>query len=101
MLHKIGLSVFEAVDGSAALDLIGAHKDEIDILFLDITLPGASSRQVFEEAKRVRPDLKVIATSAYSEEMAATTLAGKADLFLRKPYRLGDLVDSIRELLSS
>jgi chemotaxis methyl-accepting protein methylase/chemotaxis response regulator CheB/signal transduction histidine kinase len=101
MLQKMGSSVIEAMDGSAALNLIRAHKDHIDILLLDITLPGASSREVFEEAKRLRPGMKVIATSAYSEEMAAATLAGKADRFLRKPYRLSDLADSIRELLSS
>ena len=101
ILQKTGSSVIEAMDGSAALNLIRAHQDDIDILLLDITLPGASSRKVFEEAKRLRPGMKVIATSAYSEEMAAATLAGKADRFLRKPYRLADLVDSIRELLSS
>jgi CheY-like chemotaxis protein len=45
--------------------------------------------------------LSVIATSAYSEQMTTAVLAGKADRFLRKPYRLGNLMDSIRELLSS
>jgi hypothetical protein len=44
MLRRIGLSVIEASDGSAALDLIRAHKERINAVLLDITLPGASSR---------------------------------------------------------
>ena len=71
MLRKKGLSVLEASDGSAALDVIRAQKDDIDVLLMDITLPGASSREVYEEAKRLRPDLPVIVTSANSEEIAA------------------------------
>ena len=46
MLRRDGLSVLEASDGSAALDVIRARKGDIDMLLLDITLPGASSRKV-------------------------------------------------------
>jgi len=101
MLQKNGFSVIEASDGSTALDLIRAHKDDIDVLLLDITLPGASSREVLEEAKRQKPDMTVIVTSAYNEGMAATSLAGSVERFIRKPYRLADLMDMIREILSS
>jgi CheY-like chemotaxis protein len=100
MLRKKGLSVLEARDGSAALDVIRARKDDIDVLLLDITLPGASSREVFDEAKRLRPDLPVIVTSAHSREMAASSLAGRIDYFIRKPFSLGDLIDMIRQTLS-
>ena len=101
MLRKKGLSVLEASDGSAALDVIRARKDEIDVLLLDITLPGASSREVYEEARRLRPDLPVIVTSAKSEEMAAASLATGIERFLRKPFSLGHLTDMIRQILDS
>jgi len=101
MLRKNGFSVIEAADGSVALDLIRAHKDDIDVLFLDITLPGASSREVLEEAMRQKPQMITIATSAYNEGMAATALAGSVEHFIRKPYGLGDLMDMIRKILSS
>jgi two-component system cell cycle sensor histidine kinase/response regulator CckA len=101
MLRKKGLSVLEAGDGSAALDLIRGGKDDIDVLLLDITLPGASSREVYEEAKRLRPDRPVIVTSAHSREVAASSLAGRVDHFIRKPFSLGDLIDLIREALPS
>jgi signal transduction histidine kinase/CheY-like chemotaxis protein len=101
MLRMDGLSVLEASDGSAALDVIRARNGDIDVLLLDITLPGASSRKVYEEAKRLRPDLPVIVTTAKSEEMAAAFLATEIQRFIRKPFRLGDLRDLIRQSLSS
>jgi two-component system cell cycle sensor histidine kinase/response regulator CckA len=101
MLRKKGLSVIQASDGSLALDVIRAHKDHIDVLLLDITLPGASSREIYAEAKRLRPDLPVIVTSAKSEEMAAAALATGMERFLRKPFSFVELLDTIRELLSS
>ena len=101
MLRKNGLSVLEASDGSTALEVIRAQKDDIDVLFMDITIPGASSREVYEEAKRLRPDLPVIVTSAKSEAIAAASLGTGIERFLRKPFSLGDMVDIIRETLSS
>jgi two-component system, cell cycle sensor histidine kinase and response regulator CckA len=101
MLRTEGLSVLEASDGSAALDVIRARKGDIDVLLLDITLPGASSRKVYEEARRLRPGLPVIVTSAKSEGMAAAFLAAGIEHFIRKPFRLGSLSDMIRQVLSS
>ena len=100
MLRKKGFSVIEAGDGSTALNVIRARKDDIDVLLLDITLPGASSRDVYEEAKRLRPDLPVIVTSAKSEGMAATLLGTGIQRFLLKPFSLGDLIKMIREINS-
>jgi two-component system CheB/CheR fusion protein len=100
MLRKKGFSVIEASDGNAALDLLRAHKGEIDVLLLDVTLPGLSSREVLEEGKRLRPDLPVIVTSANSEEMAAAALGGSVEHFIRKPFGLDHLIGLIRESLS-
>ena len=101
MLHKQGFSVIEASDGSVALDLIRALDETLDVLVLDVTLPGASSREVFEEAKRLRPAMPVIVSSANTQEMAAASLAGKVERFIRKPFSLNDLSGLIRETLVS
>jgi len=98
-LLKRGFSVIEAIDGSVAMDLIHAHKNDIDVVLLDVTLPGASSREVFEEALRMRPDLKVIVTSAYSEEKVDAYFSGlRVDHFIRKPFHLDELVRLIGPL---
>jgi PAS domain S-box-containing protein len=100
MLRRVGLSVIEAGDGFSAMDLVRSQGDRINVLFLDITLPGASSSEVFEEARRLRPEMPVIVTSAYSEDTATVSLAGRGDRFIRKPYRLDHLVGLIRGVLA-
>ena len=74
----------------------------MDALLLDVTLPGVSSREVLEEAQRLRPDLEVILTSAYSQESIADTFRGlKLPHFIRKPFHLDDLVSLLRDRLSA
>jgi CheY-like chemotaxis protein len=101
MLHKSGFSVIEAVDGSAALEAIRGRETPIDVLFLDITLPGTTSLEVLEEGERLRPKMSVIVTSAYAEDLAAASLQRRIEFFIRKPYRVGALVDLIRQSLCS
>jgi hypothetical protein len=64
-----------------------------------MTLPGAPSREVFEEAKRLRTATSVIVTSAYSEDVAVEML-GEVERFILKPYRINDLLDLIRQTIS-
>src|SRR5215472_16034632 len=68
-LRMNGFDVFEAADGSLAIDLLRANGSKIDAILLDMTLPGASSREVLAEAANVRPDIRVVLTSAYGQEM--------------------------------
>jgi signal transduction histidine kinase/CheY-like chemotaxis protein len=98
MLRNGGVSVLEAADGTSAIAAIRGDSG-IDVLFLDITLPGASSREVLAEAKRLRPAMRVIVTSAYTEEVAAASLQADVERFIRKPYSLRDLMGLVRQTL--
>jgi two-component system cell cycle sensor histidine kinase/response regulator CckA len=102
MLRTKGLRVLEAIDGPSALELIRADKDAIDVMLLDITLPGMSSREVFEQALRLRPDLKLILTSAYSREKADDHFAGlRVESFVRKPFQITELMRLLQNALST
>ena len=103
LLRKRGYSVIEANDGSSALDVIRTQGDDVDLILLDVTLPGgASSREVFEGAQRTRAGLKVILTSAYGKEDIDAAFAGAGiEHFIRKPFRLADLVALIQHVLSA
>jgi PAS domain S-box-containing protein len=97
-LRKTGCSVLEAVDGSSARELLRAHKDDLDAILLDVTLPGISSREILEEACKMRHDLRVVVTSAYSKETVGASFAGVAvHQFIRKPYRLSDVVRLLQD----
>jgi PAS domain S-box-containing protein len=102
MLCKTGFEVVEAADGSCAIDLLRAHGDKIDVILLDMTIPGATSQEIVAEAANTSAKIRVILTSAYSREMIADGMnAPQIRSFIRKPFQLGDLVKTLRSSLSS
>jgi two-component system, cell cycle sensor histidine kinase and response regulator CckA len=101
MLRKRGLTVIEAVDGRVAIELFRDMASEIDVVLLDMTLPGMSGREVFDAMQEIRPGVKVVITTAYSQETALTSLGGQRALaYIQKPYQFSDLFALLRETLS-
>lgn len=102
VLQRRGFSVIQASNGSSALDAIRDYDDQIGAMLLDVTLPGASSREVFEEAKRLRPGMAVILTSAYGREHATASFDGCAvEYFIRKPFGAEALIALLRDALAA
>jgi CheY-like chemotaxis protein/two-component sensor histidine kinase len=100
MLQRAGFEVLEATNGTVATDILRGNRGQIDLILLDMTIPGASSQEVAAVAAQVRPDLKVVLTSAYGEETArATTSATPTFSFIRKPFQLGVLVQTLQNVL--
>jgi DNA-binding NtrC family response regulator len=101
-LRMNGFDVFEAAHGSLAIDLLRANGGKIDAILLDMTIPGASSREVLAEAAHVRPNIRVVLTSAYGQEMfLGATNGPQISSFIRKPFQLADLVKALRHCLVS
>jgi nitrogen-specific signal transduction histidine kinase/CheY-like chemotaxis protein len=101
-LRRSGFEVLEAANGSAAIDVIRASGSKIDVTLLDLTIPGPSSREVAAEYAAARSGAKIILTSAYSEKLARATLTvPQLSGFIRKPFRLSDLVKTLRNAVSS
>jgi CheY-like chemotaxis protein len=102
MLRHKGFLVLETTNGTGALAVVRGDRNHIDAMLLDVTLPGASTREVLVEAARLRPDLVVILTSAYSWERIQVSFAGlPVTHFIRKPFHIEDLVNLLQETLSS
>jgi len=101
MLRMAGFVVLEASNGTAAINLLRANEGTIDVILLDVTIPGASSHQVLAEAAaQDRKNIKVILTSAYSQEMVTPSFSAPQICgFIRKPFRLQDLVKTLRSAL--
>jgi PAS domain S-box-containing protein len=101
MLLKSGFEVFEATDGSSAIELLRTKGSKIDVVLLDNTIPGAASRDVAAEAVIARRDIRVLLTSAYSEEMIVSTVSSLPQIrgFIRKPFLLTELVQTLRRSL--
>jgi len=98
MLQRVGFAAIGAADGATAIELLRENRSKIGVLLLDMTIPGASSHEVAAEAARTQPNIRVILTSAYSEEALMTSMrASRIHGFIRKPYLLGDLVQALRK----
>jgi len=99
-LAALGFRVLEAGDGAAALAELRAHP-EVDVLYSDLVMPGPlSGLDLARQAQRLYPGLRIVLTSGYSAELAREEEAVAGLPILRKPYRLGDLVHTLREVLS-
>jgi two-component system, cell cycle sensor histidine kinase and response regulator CckA len=94
ILRKAGFSIIEAGEGAAALNLFRANEPEIDVVLLDMTLPGMSGSELLEKMREIRPDIKVVLTSAYNQDRAEATV-GRIHpwKYIQKPYQLRELTD--------
>jgi PAS domain S-box-containing protein len=101
-LKSLGYRVLEASDGTGALALL-RDDESIDLLFTDVVMPGGmTGRQLAEESRRLRPEMKVLFTSGYTQN--SIVHQGKLDHgvhLLSKPYRRDGLARKIRDVLDS
>lgn len=101
-LTSLGYKTVAAPDGKTALDLIAAGQT-FDLLFTDVVIPGGmSGRELADEVARLRPGVKVLYTSGYTDN--AIVHHGKLDdgvLLLTKPYRRNQLAEMIRKALGA
>ena len=101
LLRQQGIRVIEAGDGNAAIEVLRSDAGNIDAILLDLTLPGTPSDEVIAAASQIRPDIKILLTSAYSSRDAAQALAAtQVKGFIRKPYQLSELSRALNELLA-
>jgi PAS domain S-box-containing protein len=103
VLEDHGYRVLEATSGVNALEVWSGHRDEIDLLVTDIVMPGGlSGWELGQRLLRERPELKVLHTSGYSDEMLgeAAALRGTPNL-LEKPFGPIEMLRRIRERLEN
>ena len=99
MLRRGGFSVLTAADGRQAVQLFREHADEIACVLLDLTMPHLDGEQAFAQLRRIRPEVKVVLCSGYSEQEATARFSGKGLAgFLQKPFGMS-LLDKIQELI--
>ncbi|HET9406406.1 MAG TPA: PAS domain S-box protein [Candidatus Sulfotelmatobacter sp.] len=99
-LKAKGYHVLEADNGNAGIETASRHTDKIDLLITDVVMPGLGGRELAQNLLGVRPDLKVLFLSGYTEDAIVnegTLEKGKA--FLQKPFTLQALSRKVREIL--
>ena len=102
LLTRLGFQVLCATDGQHAIHLFRAQAPHIAGIILDLTMPHIDGAQALAELRGIRADVPVIVSSGHSEPEVMHRFAGlKLDGFLRKPYTLEGLRNTLGHLLPS
>jgi CheY-like chemotaxis protein len=101
MMDDVGVRTIVAQNGEEALEMYKAKWSEIDLILLDLSMPGMGGKEAFKKMKAINPRAKVVLTSGYSEsevteELKELGLTG----FIQKPYRYDKLKETILRYLA-
>lgn len=99
-LEDAGYKVIEAVDGKEAIEKFRENKDSIDLLLLDVIMPKINGKGVYEEAKKIKPDVKALFSSGYPADFIHKKGILEEGLnFISKPASPHELLKRIREAI--
>jgi len=100
MLEALGYKVFEARDGTEALDVSSRQNEKLHLLVTDVIMPGMNGRQLFERLRRTMPGLKVLYISGYTDDAILHHGVLEPNTpFLQKPFSSHGLACKVREVL--
>ena len=99
VLRKHGYTVLEARDGEEAQGMAETYQGSIDMLVTDVVMPGLSGSQLAERLLKLRPNVLVLYSSGYSENMTRRSGFEEGLPLLEKPYLPKALLYKVREVL--
>jgi two-component system, cell cycle sensor histidine kinase and response regulator CckA len=100
MLEVLGYKVVIAIDGAMAVQSFQADPDAIDIVVLDVVMPGLSGPEAYSRMAAIRPNLGVVFTTGHTSEVGIlSAMMEQGALVLQKPYDSASLSHMIRNVL--
>jgi len=101
-LQLSGYTVLDAQDGESALEIARTHAGPIHALITDVVMPGLSGRELGERMSDIRPGIKVLYMSGYTDQSAFRNgILDKGAELLQKPFGMSTLASKLREVLSA
>jgi CheY-like chemotaxis protein len=95
-----GFVVLVANDGPEAIDILKRHPGDIALVVLDLSMPGMTGEEVLPQLHRIRPAVKVVVSSGYSEiETMALFQGQRVSGFIQKPYTSVRLAEKVKSTL--
>jgi two-component system, cell cycle sensor histidine kinase and response regulator CckA len=84
----------------AASDVLKRYPANVDLVVLDLSMPGMSGEETLPELRKIRPEVKVFVSSGYSESEAMTMFRGqRVSGFVQKPYTSAALAEKVKRAL--
>jgi two-component system, cell cycle sensor histidine kinase and response regulator CckA len=102
MLEDLGYQVLVAKDVDHCVEIAKQYSGGIHLLLTDVIMPKLNGRELYEQLKRDRPDLKVLFMSGYSQNVIGDRGVLDEDTnFLQKPFTVSDLSQKVRKIITS
>jgi len=99
-LQMSNYTVLVAEDGHSALELAAMHAGPIHLLMTDVVMPGMGGRELADRMRRLRPEIKILYMSGYTEQAVSQQgILNKDAVLLQKPFTLLTLASKLREML--
>jgi PAS domain S-box-containing protein len=99
-LEQFGYTVLTARNGEDAVEIYSRQGKQIDLVILDLGMPGMGGDKCLKELLRINPSVKVLIASGYAAtQTVQSVLEAGASGFMAKPYRLEDMLKKVREVL--
>jgi PAS domain S-box-containing protein len=100
VLSVSGYTVIETVDGNEALRTFSDNRDRIALVISDVVMPGRNGKELREEIRKIRPDMKILFTSGYTRDVLLFKgIHDKSADYISKPLSPNDLLGKVREML--
>ncbi|MGF1446438.1 MAG: ATP-binding protein [Pikeienuella sp.] len=96
-----GYEVAEAATAEDAMQILADPDYEVHLLVSDVVMPGMDGPTFAAEARRMRPDLRLLFVSGYAEESFRENLTATDFMFLAKPFSLNELTAKVKEALGA
>jgi len=100
LLQHFGYEVITAIDGEDAVMKYKEHAEKIHLLLFDLVMPKMTGNEAYNEIKKLKPDIKVMFTSGYIQEIAKNKiLADPNAAFILKPYLPTIFMQKVQSIL--
>ena len=100
MLEEVGYTVLTAADGAEAVEIFRKNAARIDLLLLDVIMPKQNGKQLYDEIRQVRSDVKILFMSGYTADVVNSRgLLEQGMQIITKPFSLKHLSKKVREVL--
>ncbi len=102
LLEELGYTVVPVMGGQQAIDVFEKDHDKVDLIIMDMIMPGMSGGETFDRLKEIKPEAKILLSSGYSIDGQATNILRRGcDGFIQKPFNMNQLAEKIQRILSS
>jgi len=101
-LSEYGFAALTAEDGSMGIELLKLQRDSIDLVIVDLVMPGMGGTETIPKLKEIKPGIRVLGCSGYSANGQAWDMVSLSlDGFMQKPVQLSELLETVKTILKT